>query len=75
MPNRSSKRPRDFNQLAKLVTDLATGQVELPKTEEGKNEALIGNYYHLFGDYCVKIGSGGTEHTVIHSLNGLRRLS
>lgn len=28
MPDRSSKRPRDPNQLAKLVVDIATGQVE-----------------------------------------------
>ena len=41
MPNRSSKRPRDLNQLAKLVTDLATGQVELPKTDEGKDPAAV----------------------------------
>jgi hypothetical protein len=41
MPNRSSKRPRDVNQLAKLVTDLATGQVELPKTDDGKDPAAV----------------------------------
>jgi len=41
MPNRSSKRPRDTNQLAKLVVDLATGQVELPKTDEGKDPAAV----------------------------------
>lgn len=28
MPNRSRKRPRDPNQLAKLVVDLATGEAE-----------------------------------------------
>jgi hypothetical protein len=41
MPNRSSKRPRDINQLAKLVTGIATGQVELPKTDDGKNPAAV----------------------------------
>ncbi len=41
MPNRSSKRPRDINQLAKLVTDLATGQIELPKTDDGKDPAAV----------------------------------
>ena len=41
MPNRSSKRPRDVNQLAKLVMDIATGQVELPKTDEGKDPAAV----------------------------------
>jgi hypothetical protein len=28
MPDRSSKRPRDPNQLAKLIVDIATGEVE-----------------------------------------------
>lgn len=43
MPNRSSKpkRPRDTNQLAKFITDLATGEVELPKTDEGKDPAAV----------------------------------
>jgi hypothetical protein len=42
MPKRSSiKRPRDANQLAKLVTDLATGAVELPKTDDGKDPAAV----------------------------------
>lgn len=35
------KRPRDPNQLAKLITDIATGEVELPKTDEGKNPAAV----------------------------------
>lgn len=43
MPNRSSKakRPRDTNQLAKFITDIATGEVELPKTDEGKDPAAV----------------------------------
>ncbi len=41
MPNRSSKRPRDVNQLAKLVTDLATGQAEPEKPDEGKDPAAV----------------------------------
>lgn len=41
MPNRSSKRPRDVNQLAKLVTDLATGQAEPEKPAEGKDPAAV----------------------------------
>lgn len=36
-----SKRPRDTNQLAKFITDLATGEVELPKTEDGKDPAAV----------------------------------
>jgi len=35
------KRPRDTNQLAKFITDLATGEVELPKTEDGKDPAAV----------------------------------
>lgn len=41
MPNRSSKRPRDANQLAKFITDVATGAAELPKTEEGKDPLAV----------------------------------
>jgi len=41
MPNRSSKRPRDVNALAKLIADVATGQAELPKTDDGKDPAAV----------------------------------
>lgn len=41
MPNRSSKRPRDVNSLAKFIADVATGQVELPKTDDGKDPAAV----------------------------------
>lgn len=41
MPNRSSKRPRDANQLAKFITDVATGAAELPKTGDGKDPAAV----------------------------------
>ena len=41
MPNRSSKRPRDLNSLAKFIADVATGQVELPKPGEGKDPAAV----------------------------------
>lgn len=41
MPKRSSKRPRDANQLAKFIADVATGDAELPKTDEGKNPAAV----------------------------------
>ena len=34
------KRPRDTNQLAKFITDLATGEIE-GKTEDGKNPAAV----------------------------------
>ena len=35
------KRPRDVNQLAKLLTDLATGQPEPEKSDEGKDPAAV----------------------------------
>ena len=35
------KRPRDTNQLAKFVVDLATGDIEPPKTDEGKDAAAV----------------------------------
>jgi hypothetical protein len=35
------KRPRDANQLAKFITDLATGETELPKTDDGKDPAAV----------------------------------
>lgn len=37
-----AKRPRDTNQLAKSIVDLATGESEdIPKTDEGKNAAAV----------------------------------
>jgi hypothetical protein len=41
MPKRSSKRPRDANQLAKFIADIATRVVELPKTDEGKDPGAV----------------------------------
>jgi len=47
MPNRSSKRPRDTNQLAKLIVDIATGSVENVSTDtqlsqnDGKDPAAV----------------------------------
>ncbi len=44
MPERSRKRPRDPNQLAKLIVDIATGQAEdrdLTAEEQGKNPAAV----------------------------------
>lgn len=42
MPKRSSKRPRDLNQLAKLIVDMATGEAP-PETkiDDGKNPAAV----------------------------------
>ncbi len=43
MPKRSSiKRPRDTNQLAKLIVDMATGEAPPDTvTDEGKNPAAV----------------------------------
>jgi len=41
MPDRSSKRPRDPNQLAKLVVDIATGEVEDTSDDTGKDPAAV----------------------------------
>lgn len=42
MPDRSSKRPSDINQLAKLLVDIATGEPDDPiLTSEGKNAAAV----------------------------------
>jgi hypothetical protein len=41
MPKRSSKRPRDANQLAKTVVDLATGATHNDNSFEGKDPAAV----------------------------------
>lgn len=38
---RKPKRPRDPNQLAKFIADVATGEVELSKSDEGKDPAAV----------------------------------
>ena len=41
MPDRSRKRPRDPNQLGKLIVDLATGEVEDLAEDAGKDPAAV----------------------------------
>lgn len=41
MPDRSRKRPRDPNQLGKLIVDIATGEVDEPDPDEGKDPAAV----------------------------------
>ena len=44
MTGTHKKRPRDLNQLAKLIVDIATGdEVDLPPTpeQEGKSDAAV----------------------------------
>ena len=40
---KNPKRPRDTNQLAKFITDLATGEAQeaTPKAGDGKNPAAV----------------------------------
>lgn len=38
---KTPKRPRDANQLAKFIVDLATGDEPPPKTNDGKNAAAV----------------------------------
>jgi hypothetical protein len=35
------KRPRDTNQLAKFIVDLAIGEIHPPKTDDGKDPAAV----------------------------------
>lgn len=35
------KRPRDPNQLAKMIADIATGEVTETKTDDGKDPAAV----------------------------------
>ena len=35
------KRPRDTNQLAKLIVDIATGEASEPKADDGKDPAAV----------------------------------
>lgn len=41
MPERSSKRPRDVNELARHVVDEATGQAEPYDPDVGKDPAAV----------------------------------
>ena len=41
MPDRSRKRPRDANQLAKLVVDIATGEADEEPTADTKDPAAV----------------------------------
>jgi hypothetical protein len=40
MPTRSSKRPRDVNQLAKLIVDISTGNAP-PEPPDTRNPAAV----------------------------------
>jgi len=38
---KNPKRPRDTNQLAKFIVDMATGEAQEPAPDEGKNPAAV----------------------------------
>jgi hypothetical protein len=41
MPDRSRKRPRDVNELARQIVDEATGESPPPDPDEGKDPAAV----------------------------------
>jgi hypothetical protein len=41
MPDRSSRRPQDPNQLGKLIADIATGETEDDAADTGKDPAAV----------------------------------
>jgi hypothetical protein len=41
MPDRSRKRPREPNQLGKLIVGIATGDIEDTEPDDGKNPAAV----------------------------------
>ena len=41
VPDRSRKHPRDPNQLAKLIVDIATGDTDDTPDDSGKNPAAV----------------------------------
>jgi hypothetical protein len=41
MPDRSRKRPRDPNQLGKLIVDIATGEADDAPKDDGKDPAAV----------------------------------
>ena len=41
MPDRSGKRPRDPNQLGKLIVDLATGETDETPPEDTRDPAAV----------------------------------
>src|SRR5580692_10371831 len=45
MPDRSRKRPRDPNQLGKLIVDIATGKIEDNSDDSGKDPAAVALAY------------------------------
>jgi hypothetical protein len=73
-PNGQKKRPRDANQLAKLIVDIATGQVEDRKPtpeEQGKDPAAVARG-HLGG---LKGGKARAEKMTAEERKEIGRLA
>jgi hypothetical protein len=67
MPDRSRKRPRDPNQLGKLVVDIATGEVEDAAENTGKDPAAValGRKGGLKGGKARAAGMSPEERTAL----------
>lgn len=58
------------------IKELTSDEIKLEITNFGDDvelNKLIRNYYHLFIDYCGKIGARSAESAVLHTKNGMRR--
>jgi hypothetical protein len=59
------------------MRELAGDDIKLKIVDFGADTGLNGKircYYELFIDYCKKMGANTEKSTVIHSLNGVRRI-
>lgn len=65
MPDRSRTRPRDPNQLGKLIVDIATGEADDPATEMPSAAAVSGRKGGLNGGRARAEKLSPTERTEI----------
>lgn len=59
------------------MRDLASDEIKLKVVDFGESadlNGLIRGYYGLFIDFCKKMGANTSNHTVLHSRNGIRRV-
>lgn len=64
---RKPQRPRDVNQLGKLIVDLATGAATEPSADDGKNPAAValGRLGGLKGGKARAASLSGKKRTAI----------
>lgn len=58
------------------IKELTSDEIKLEINDFGAEDELntkLRRYYDLFIDYCLKMGAGSLESSVIHSQSGLRR--